>query len=66
MRNLIISAALVAASLFGMTAQAAEKPAAPYVELTNPVPVAAPGKIEVVELFWYCLLYTSPSPRDCS
>lgn len=53
MRNLIISAALVAASLFGMTAQAAEKPAAPYVELTNPVPVAKPGKIEVVELFWY-------------
>ncbi|MBI6621470.1 thiol:disulfide interchange protein DsbA/DsbL [Pseudomonas corrugata] len=53
MRNLIISAALVAASLFGMTAQAAEKPAAPYVELSNPVPVAKPGKIEVVELFWY-------------
>ena len=47
MRNLIISAALVAASLFGMTAQAAEAPAAPYVELTNPVPVAVPGKIEV-------------------
>ncbi|MHC8359118.1 thiol:disulfide interchange protein DsbA/DsbL [Pseudomonas sp. LS2P72] len=53
MRNLIISAALVAASLFGVTAQAAETPAAPYVELTNPVPVAVPGKIEVVELFWY-------------
>ena len=53
MRNLIISAAFVAASLFGMTAQAAEAPAAPYVELTNPVPVAVPGKIEVVELFWY-------------
>ena len=53
MRNLIISAALVAASLFGMTAQAAEAPAAPYVELSNPVQVAVPGKIEVVELFWY-------------
>ena len=53
MRNLIISAAFVAASLFGMTAQAAEAPAAPYVELSNPVPVAVPGKIEVVELFWY-------------
>ncbi|MCU1772972.1 MULTISPECIES: thiol:disulfide interchange protein DsbA/DsbL [Pseudomonas] len=53
MRNLIISAALVAASLFGFTAQAAEAPAAPYVELANPVPVAEPGKIEVVELFWY-------------
>lgn len=53
MRNLIISAALVAASLFGMNVQAAEAPTAPYVALTNPVPVAVPGKIEVVELFWY-------------
>ncbi|WP_260958328.1 thiol:disulfide interchange protein DsbA/DsbL [Pseudomonas citri] len=54
MRNLIISAALVAASLFGMAGQAtAEESKAPYVELTNPVPVAEPGKIEVVELFWY-------------
>jgi thiol:disulfide interchange protein DsbA len=53
MRNLIISAVFAAASLFGMTAQAAEAPAAPYVELSNPVPVAVPGKIEVVELFWY-------------
>ena len=53
MRNLIISAAFAAASLFGMTAQAAEAPAAPYVELSNAVPVAVPGKIEVVELFWY-------------
>jgi len=24
-----------------------------YVELSSPVPVAVPGKIEVVELFWY-------------
>ncbi|VVN26192.1 thiol:disulfide interchange protein DsbA [Pseudomonas fluorescens] len=53
MRNLIISAVFAAASLFGVTAQAAEAPAAPYVELANPVPVAVPGKIEVVELFWY-------------
>ncbi|MGE8191106.1 thiol:disulfide interchange protein DsbA/DsbL [Pseudomonas sp. NPDC086278] len=53
MRNLIISAALVAASLFGMNVQAAEAPTAPYVALANPVPVAVPGKIEVVELFWY-------------
>ncbi|WP_223459224.1 MULTISPECIES: thiol:disulfide interchange protein DsbA/DsbL [unclassified Pseudomonas] len=53
MRNLIISAVFAAASLFGMTAQAADAPAAPYVELSNPVPVAVPGKIEVVELFWY-------------
>lgn len=56
MRNLILSAALVTASLFGMTAQAADVPleaGKTYVELTNPVPVAVPGKIEVVELFWY-------------
>jgi len=54
MRNLITSAALVVASLFGMGAQAiADESKAPYVELTNPVPVAVPGKIEVVELFWY-------------
>ncbi|MEF9673055.1 thiol:disulfide interchange protein DsbA [Pseudomonas sp. MWU13-2100] len=56
MRNLILSAALVTASLFGMTAQAADVPleaGKTYVELSNPVPVAEPGKIEVVELFWY-------------
>ena len=56
MRNLILSAALVTASLFGMTAQAADVPleaGKTYVELSNPVPVAVPGKIEVVELFWY-------------
>ena len=54
MRNLIISAALVVASVFGVAVQAnAEESKAPYVELANPVPVAVPGKIEVVELFWY-------------
>ncbi|WLH79473.1 MULTISPECIES: thiol:disulfide interchange protein DsbA [unclassified Pseudomonas] len=56
MRNLILSAALITASLFGMTAQAADVPleaGKTYVELTNPVPVSVPGKIEVVELFWY-------------
>lgn len=56
MRNLILSAALVTASLFGMTAQAADVPleaGKTYVELVNPVPVSVPGKIEVVELFWY-------------
>ncbi|WP_460149863.1 thiol:disulfide interchange protein DsbA/DsbL [Pseudomonas sp. S3_A03] len=56
MRNLILSAALVTASLFGMTAQAADVPleaGKTYVELANPVPVSVPGKIEVVELFWY-------------
>lgn len=56
MRNLILSAALVTASLFGMTAQAADVPleaGKTYVQLETPVPVAVPGKIEVVELFWY-------------
>ena len=56
MRNLILSAALVTATLFGMTAQAADVPleaGKTYVQLSNPVPVAVPGKIEVVELFWY-------------
>lgn len=56
MRNLILSAALVSASLFGMSAQAADVPleaGKTYVELSNAVPVAVPGKIEVVELFWY-------------
>ncbi len=56
MRNLILSAALVTASLFGMTAQAADVPLEPgksYMELKNPVPISEPGKIEVVELFWY-------------
>lgn len=54
MRNLILSATLVAASVFGMTAQAAEPVAGKeYVELSNAVPVSVPGEIEVVELFWY-------------
>ena len=56
MRNLILSAALVSASLFGVTAQAADVPleaGKTYYELSNPVSVAVPGKIEVVELFWY-------------
>ncbi|MBD8236118.1 thiol:disulfide interchange protein DsbA [Pseudomonas fluorescens] len=56
MRNLILSAALVTASLFGMSAQAADvqlEAGKTYVELSNPVPVSVPGKIEVVELFWY-------------
>ena len=54
MRNLILSAALATASLFGMVAQAEPIQAGKqYVELTSPVPVSKPGKIEVVELFWY-------------
>jgi protein dithiol oxidoreductase (disulfide-forming) len=54
MRNLILSAALVTASLFGLSAYAQPIEAGKqYVELKNPVPVSKPGKIEVVELFWY-------------
>ncbi|MBC7211294.1 MAG: thiol:disulfide interchange protein, partial [Pseudomonas sp.] len=56
MRKLILSAALVAASVFGMAAVQAAEPATAgkeYIELSNPVPVSVPGKIEVVELFWY-------------
>lgn len=56
MRKLILSAALVAASVFGMAAVQAAEPATAgkeYIELSNPVPVSEPGKIEVVELFWY-------------
>lgn len=56
MRNLILSAALMAVSLFGMTAQAADAPieaGKQYVQIDSPVPVQVPGKIEVVEMFWY-------------
>ncbi len=57
MRNLIFSAVLATASLIGMTATAtAAQPieaGKQYVELSSPVPVSKPGKIEVVELFWY-------------
>src|SRR5262245_24791018 len=55
MRNLILSAVLAGASLLGMSAAQAEDIEAgkQYVELNSPVPVSVPGKIEVVELFWY-------------
>jgi thiol:disulfide interchange protein DsbA len=54
MRNLILCAALATASLFGVAAQAEPIQAGKeYVELSSPVPVSKPGKIEVVELFWY-------------
>lgn len=56
MRNLILAAALAGVSLFAATATAhAEDIQAgkQYIELNSPVPVAQPGKIEVVELFWY-------------
>ncbi|MFF7707219.1 DsbA family protein [Pseudomonas sp. NPDC007930] len=56
MRNLIISAALALVSVFGLVgaAQAADIEAGKqYTVLDSPVPVSEPGKIEVVELFWY-------------
>lgn|SRR5690606_7537358 len=54
MRNLLLSAVLAATSLFGMASLAADYQAGKqYVELSSPVPVSQPGKIEVVELFWY-------------
>ncbi|PVZ10599.1 MULTISPECIES: thiol:disulfide interchange protein DsbA/DsbL [unclassified Pseudomonas] len=56
MRNLIVSAALALVSLFGVAsaANAADIEAGKqYTVLDSPVPVSQPGKIEVVELFWY-------------
>lgn len=54
MRNLILSATLITASLFGFSAHAESIEAGrQYVELSKPVAVSKPGKIEVVELFWY-------------
>lgn len=60
MRKLILSAVLASASLLGMSAALADSSQAAdiqagkqYVALSSPVPVAQPGKIEVVELFWY-------------
>ncbi|TWI56564.1 thiol:disulfide interchange protein DsbA [Pseudomonas duriflava] len=54
MRNLIFTAVLAFTGLFGALAHAQEYQAGKeYVELKSPVPVSQPGKIEVVELFWY-------------
>lgn len=57
MRNLIISATLATLSLLGAASVQAQtldiQAGKQYVELKNPVPVSKPGKIEVVELFWY-------------
>lgn len=54
MRKFMLSAIIVAASLFGLSAQAADFQAGKeYIELKAPVPVSNPDKIEVVELFWY-------------
>lgn len=57
MRNLILSATLATLSLLGAAGAQAQtldiQAGKQYVELKNPVPVSKPGKIEVVELFWY-------------
>ena len=54
MRTFMLSAIIAVASLFGLSAHAEEfRAGKEYVELSAPVPVAEPGKIEVVELFWY-------------
>ncbi len=54
MRNLMFSAVFASLSLFSFGAQAELiTEGQHYVELQKPVPVSQPGKIEVVELFWY-------------
>lgn len=54
MRTFMLSAIIAAAGLFGLTAHAQEfRAGKEYVELSAPVPVSEPSKIEVVELFWY-------------
>ncbi|NLY13109.1 MAG: thiol:disulfide interchange protein DsbA/DsbL [Gammaproteobacteria bacterium] len=54
MRNLLMSAVLVGASLLGSTVFAQELvEGRNYVTLSSPVPTAQPEKIEVVEMFWY-------------
>jgi len=53
MRKLILGAALAISSLFALAVQAEPEAGKNYVELASPVPVAKPGQIEVVELFWY-------------
>ncbi len=53
MRNLIFGAALAISGLFGLSAHAEPVAGQQYVELKSPVPVSKPGKVEVVELFWY-------------
>ncbi len=54
MRHMILGAVFALFGLIGAPAMAADYQAGKqYVELSNPVPTAEPGKIEVVELFWY-------------
>ena len=53
MRNLILSAVLAGASLLGVAQAEPIEAGKHYVELSSAVAVSKPGKIEVVELFWY-------------
>ena len=53
MRNLILSAVLAGASLLGVAQAETIEAGKHYVELSSAVAVSKPGKIEVVELFWY-------------
>lgn len=58
MRNLVMSAILVGASLFGSTVFAQELvEGRNYVTLSSPVPVVQPEKIEVVAVFGYSCPY---------
>lgn len=54
MRNLLVGALLCLGTLFGLPAAAETfESGTHYSELRTPQPVAVPGKIEVVEIFWY-------------
>ena len=54
MRNLLMSAVLVGASLFGSTVLAQDLvEGSNYITLSSPVPTAQPEKVEAAALFWY-------------
>ena len=54
MRHLILSAVLAGASLFALSAHAEDIQEGKQYEALEPaVAVSVPGKIEVVEMFWY-------------
>lgn len=49
----LFAVALAVAALAAPAAQAQPRPGADYLELKAPQPTEAPGKVEVVEFFWY-------------
>lgn len=54
MRKLLLGAVVVFSALLGLSTVQAEPVAGKeYAELRTPVEVSEPGKIEVVEMFWY-------------